>query len=235
MQRADDGDNNLSDTGSSRRGPDESLKFKLAYNLPSVGSNGCVLTRGQKSSLRGKEGFCRTCPGVPVQLFLIKKNAMNPLRVTKQPLDVKGKCANGICFSCYPEKDLERSSRSTKRLYPSSTTTSRSKTTMSLPVGTSVASSLRGTPDASRSPSTPSYELAETTNDDSSRSDLEPSLRFQDILTEGSSEMHDAARSSDTSEVSQLSASFHTHQQSQRRLLKVFQGELRSVNCSDLQ
>ena len=144
---------------------------------------------------------------------------MNPLRVTKEPLTVKGKCSNGVCFECYPEKDPKRSSRIP--LSPSSAGGVTKKNKLSLPVGKSIPSSLSAPAYSGQSKSTLSRAMTRAI-DGSGRSESAPAGQFDDSITQFS-ERQETVRTSDASEVSQLSTSFHS--QSQRPLLKVFQGE----------
>ena len=92
----------------------------LAYNEMTISDNGSVLNREEKRDLRVRHGYCTTCEGNPTLLYVIKRNRLNPLRVTKEPRAVPGECAGGICFVCHPEQDPERSTRQrSQRTLPS--------------------------------------------------------------------------------------------------------------------
>lgn len=85
-----------------------SLRVSLAYTEMTMGANGSVMSRAEKLELRARNGFCKECEGIPVQLFTIKKSRLNPLWVTREPLNVTGECENGVCFVCHPDKDPSR-------------------------------------------------------------------------------------------------------------------------------
>jgi hypothetical protein len=83
----------------------EILMMELSYNEMTVGANGSVMDRKEKAALREKNGFCVECQGVPVELYRIKKKKLNPLFFTKDPVTSAGRCMDGVCFVCHPDKD----------------------------------------------------------------------------------------------------------------------------------
>jgi hypothetical protein len=88
---------------------------ELAYNEMTMGQSGSVMKREQKEALREKHGFCTECVGLPVQLYEIKKNKLNPLWQSKISLDVKGQCMSGKCYVCHPDLDPDRTAARRRR------------------------------------------------------------------------------------------------------------------------
>ena len=89
-----------------------SLPDELAYNEMTVETSGAVMDRKSKMALREKYGFCIDCIGVPVQLYEVKRNKLNPLwPPAKTALSTPGKCDGGKCFVCHPELDPDRRAR----------------------------------------------------------------------------------------------------------------------------
>ena len=72
----------------------------LSYATEAFDRSGAIMSHEQKREMRGKLGYCMTCPGVPVLLFDVKRSRLNPLWTTKQPLTVDGQCRNGHCLKC---------------------------------------------------------------------------------------------------------------------------------------
>jgi hypothetical protein len=81
------------------------LQDLLHYNEMSMGASGSVMDRAEKSVLRERFGYCKTCEGRPVQLYIIKKSRLNPLWVNKDPTTILGKSLEGKCLVCYPKLD----------------------------------------------------------------------------------------------------------------------------------
>lgn len=78
--------------------------FELSYQSGvSLDRSGRIVSKEKKSALREQHGFCLTCPGVPVQLYEIKRSRLNPLWSSKKPRTVEGQCAKGRCLRCNPE------------------------------------------------------------------------------------------------------------------------------------
>eukprot|EP00980_Cylindrotheca_fusiformis_P029816 scaffold23891_cov132-Cylindrotheca_fusiformis.AAC.11 len=78
---------------------------RLAYNEMTVSSDGRVVTDAEKRLEREKLGYCTSCRGMPILLYQVKKNRLNPFWVSKEARAVAGECAGGICFVCHPHKD----------------------------------------------------------------------------------------------------------------------------------
>lgn len=95
-----------------------SMQSMLAYNEMTVSNSGSVLSDEQKRSLREKHGFCVECEGVPIKLYTIKKNKLNPVWKSKKSRAVAGECADGVCFVCYPNKNPHQKRRTRKLLLP---------------------------------------------------------------------------------------------------------------------
>lgn len=88
-----------------------SFQLRLAYNEMAVGQNGSIIRRDEKARCRDRFGYCKGCEGVPTLLYMIKKNRLNPLWVTKLPREAAGECAEGVCFVCHPNRDPNRRAR----------------------------------------------------------------------------------------------------------------------------
>jgi hypothetical protein len=101
-----------------RNGHSSTMRIKqheLAYNEMTMGQSGSVMNRQQKEALREKHGFCKECTGLPVKLYEIKKNKLNPLWQSKIALHVKGECMGGKCFVCHPDLDPDRTAARRRR------------------------------------------------------------------------------------------------------------------------
>jgi hypothetical protein len=81
------------------------LQRKLSYIELTMEDSGKLVNNSKKRELREKYGYCLGCEGLPIQLFKVKKNALNPFRVRKAPRAVAGECAGGVCYACQPQQD----------------------------------------------------------------------------------------------------------------------------------
>lgn len=81
------------------------LQRKLSYIELTMEDSGKLVDNSKKRELRQKHGYCLECEGFPIQLYKVKKKALNPFRIKKQAREVASECADGVCFACQPHRD----------------------------------------------------------------------------------------------------------------------------------
>mmetsp|Transcript_5642 Transcript_5642/g.8017 ORF Transcript_5642/g.8017 Transcript_5642/m.8017 type:complete len:766 (+) Transcript_5642:215-2512(+) len=77
--------------------------------------NGEYSDRKQIEKLREKHGYCRTCPGDPIQLYDIGKNDMTPSWSSRRARTVEGESFVGTCLKCHPDLDPQNFSEKKPR------------------------------------------------------------------------------------------------------------------------
>ena len=108
----------------------KSLKVEcedLSYQTMTVRDCGTMMTREEKEYLRSRYGYCTTCPGVPILLFIKSKSRLVPF-AKKEPRTAESECLDGVCLRCNPDKDPRRQKFAALK---SSTTSSSHMTTSS--------------------------------------------------------------------------------------------------------
>lgn len=80
----------------------------LSYDDFHLSAGGAVLSRQQIEEKRERLGYCLECQQDPIRLYKIKRNKINPLWVSKEPLKKKGMCMDGVCFVCHPDLDPDK-------------------------------------------------------------------------------------------------------------------------------
>jgi hypothetical protein len=106
---------NGSSTGSgSRIEPHE-----LSYGEVATFSSGGIISKQMKMDLRKQNGYCGTCPLVPVLLVDIRRSRINPLWISRKPRTKEGECLEGRCLKCSRDKDANHGKRPTIASSPS--------------------------------------------------------------------------------------------------------------------
>ena len=86
--------------------------------------DGFVMTRVQIRDERVRLGYCVDCLREPILLYRIRRNRLNPLWTSREPLTVQGDSLDGKCLRCHPELDPNRKRRRPRPAAGSSTSSS---------------------------------------------------------------------------------------------------------------
>jgi hypothetical protein len=83
----------------------------LSYEDMNMARDGFVMTRVQIREERVRLGYCVDCLREPILLYKIRRNRLNPLWTSREPLTVQGDSLDGKCLRCHPELDPNRQRR----------------------------------------------------------------------------------------------------------------------------
>jgi len=76
------------------------MSLSYQQGMMSLDKSGRILSKEKKAALREQNGYCLTCPGIPVRLYEVKKSRLNPLWSQRQACSVDGESHMGKCLRC---------------------------------------------------------------------------------------------------------------------------------------
>jgi hypothetical protein len=85
--------------------------YELSYREMTADASGRILSDEAKADIRKQQGYCLTCPLIPVKLIQFHRSRLNPLWITKKLLAVPGESMDGKCLKCNPDLDPQRQQR----------------------------------------------------------------------------------------------------------------------------